>query len=199
MRSIKGLNPIKFKFVNGTLVLIIFFSWIKIASLNWVVPEWVRTLQLLPPYTMEDSFSHLNYMSISYILNNFVPFFVLFFISVIIIFIMNIKKRKTNQLEEILMKIIFSAIIFSSLIFILVFNISNSKGFLGVILVFTPKGYLTNWELIEFYFNCLSVINLILICISIIGILLLGELYKKSKIEYLILKGHACYKPLITL
>ena len=193
------MNTIKFKIINSTLILIIFVSWIKIASLNWGVPEWVRTLQLLHPITMEYSFSQLNNMSISYILNNFVPFFFFFFISVIIIFIMNINKRRTNHLEEILMKIIFSAIIFSSLFFILVFNIPNSKGFLGIILVFTPKGYLTNWELIEFYFNCLSVINFILICISIIGILLMGELYKKSKIEYLILKEHACYKPVITL
>ncbi|MFX0038345.1 MAG: hypothetical protein ACFFCY_03295 [Promethearchaeota archaeon] len=196
MRSIKGLNPIIFKIINGTLVLLIFISWIKIASLNWVVPEWVRTLQLVHRYSMEELFSNLNNMSISFIRINFIPFFVLFFISVIIFFIMNIKKRTTNHIEEISIKIIFSAIILSSLLFILVFNIPNSIGFLGVILDFTPVGSVTNWELIEFYFNCLSVINFILICVSIVGLLLLCELNIKSKIENFILKGHAFFKPL---
>jgi hypothetical protein len=101
---------------------------------------------------------------------------------------MNIKKRKTNYLEEFLMKITFTAIILSSSLFILVFNIPNSIGFLGIVLDFIPQGSVTNWELIQFYFNCLSVVGFILICISIIGLLLLGELKTKKKTENLILK-----------
>jgi hypothetical protein len=177
---IKSLNPIKFKAINGILILIIFVSWIKIATLNWIVPEWVRTIWITPylPYNPNIT-TQLNCMSTSYILSNFVPYFALFLTSVIIFFIINTRKVKINSLKIFLMKFTFYSILISSILFILVYNMPGPLVLVPMIL----RVYVINLRAIQFYYTCLSVIAFILIDISIIGLLLLGKLNIEGKME----------------
>ncbi|MFW9971699.1 MAG: hypothetical protein ACFFDF_16000, partial [Candidatus Odinarchaeota archaeon] len=133
----------------------------------------------------------LNIMSISYILINFVPSFAFLLASVIIFFIITTKKGKIKYLEEILMKVIFYGMILTSVLFIIVNNIPYQKVIEPIYYLQTSSlhyGFMSNMEIIRLYIDCLTVIAIILIGNSIIGLYFIGKLNLKREIENLTLK-----------
>ena len=83
------------------------------------------------------------------------------------------------------MKLTSYSIILSSFIFIVVFNIPLPPP-QGTLILHIP--FETNRGVIQFYFTWVTVIGVILIIISLIGLHLLYEFSKKREIEHLIVK-----------
>ncbi|MFX1378560.1 MAG: hypothetical protein ACFFA4_05665 [Promethearchaeota archaeon] len=179
------LKSIIFRVVNCVLIFLTFFSWLMITSLNWNVPEYIRTLWIKERDIYDPVISDLFIMSMQYILNIFVPYFTLFLISVIGFFFINAWKGKIKYLEELLMKITFYSVILTSIIYIIVLNTPLPPPQELPLLFY---GYIRNREVMQFYFTLLSVIGVILIIIAIIGLHIMSEFNKKREIELLILK-----------
>jgi hypothetical protein len=160
------------------LIVLMLISWLMIANLYWNAPEYVRTLWVIDLPHFVEVMPQLIIECTGYILIIFTPFFALFITSAAVFFFINTRKGKIKYLEEILMKFIFYSIIISSFIFIAVFNIPLPPPQPSLILFFTYK---SNKGLIQYYINWLSMIGVILISISIIGLHLMGNFNKKKR------------------
>ena len=163
----KRLNSVTFKIFNIILSLLILICWLYIASLNWTEPPWFRD-----PYWFHCICISINDMLKNNILNNFIPNIALLFTSISIFFLINTMSGKVNYLEKKLMKFTFSCMALTSILFIGVFRMPEPP----YLILYNYHGYINYSELIQNYFSFLSVINILIICISLVGLLLMSKL-----------------------
>ncbi|MFX1378542.1 MAG: hypothetical protein ACFFA4_05575 [Promethearchaeota archaeon] len=169
----KRLNSVTFKIFNIILSLLILISWLYIASLNWTEPPWfTEPPWLRDPYWFSCICNSTNDVLKNYILNNFIPNIALLFTFISIFFLRNTMSGNINYLERKLMKFTFSCMALTSILFIGVFRMPEPQ----YLILYNYQGYINYSELIQNYFSFLSVINILIIFISLVGLLLMSKL-----------------------
>jgi hypothetical protein len=170
-------NSVFLKVINITLIILTLISWVKIASLNFLEPSWFDELHWeLRIYPL-----HYKSMSKNYILQNFIPNFIQIFIFVSIFLVINIINGKINYIERNFMKITFYCIILTSILFIVVFKLPEPP----YLILFDFHDHLTYIEVIQFYSSILSIIDMLLIFFSLIGLPLMSKLNINRKLDNL--------------